>query len=64
MSYNDWRRWGENRRAVARGQASDPQNAGGPPAQAIAASLQLVALYGRLHGWPPPDDPQTMKEDL
>lgn len=36
----------------------------GPPAQAIAAALSLVELDGRLHGWPPPADPVTEREDL
>lgn len=60
----DWRRWVENQRAVAHRQAQEPLDAFGRPANAIAASLQLIALYGRLHGWPAPEDPVTRREDL
>jgi hypothetical protein len=64
VSKADWRRWVENQRAVARVQANDLQDTWGPPSRAIAASLELLGLYERLHGWPPADDPVTKREDL
>jgi hypothetical protein len=59
----DLRRWVDNRRAVARLEQAHLTDAWGPPAQAIAAALSLIALEGRLHGWPPPPDPVTDRED-
>jgi hypothetical protein len=29
----------------------------------IAQALALVALYGRLHGWPAPEDTVSRRED-
>jgi len=59
----DLRRWVDNRRAVARVVQAHLADAWGPPAQAITAALSLIALDGRLRGWPPPADPVTDRED-
>lgn len=59
----DLRRWVEDRRAVARLERAHLADAWGPPAQAIASALSLIALEGRLRGWPPPADPVTDCED-
>jgi hypothetical protein len=58
----DLRRWVEDKRAAearereaARGSsfARDP----------IRAALDLIAIAGRLHGWPIPPDPVRQRED-
>ncbi len=59
----DLRRWVDDRRAVARLEQALVADTWGPPAQAIAAALSLIALEGRLHGWPPPSDLVTERED-
>lgn len=59
----DIRRWVDDRRAVARREETCLADAWGPPEQSIAAALSLIALEGRLHGWPPPADPVTDRED-
>jgi hypothetical protein len=59
----DLRRWVDDRRAVARLEQAHLAETWGPPAQVIAAALSLIALEGRLHGWPPPTDPVTEQED-
>jgi hypothetical protein len=63
MEQADLRRWVDNRRAVARVEQTHLADAWGPPAQAIAAALSLIALEGRLRGWPPPPDPVADRED-
>ena len=37
--------------------------AGEDSIDAIESSLALLALYGRLHPWPPVEDPTTARED-
>jgi hypothetical protein len=59
----DLRRWVDDRRAVARREHAQLADTWGQPAQAIAAALSLIALEGRLRGWPPPADPVTDRED-
>jgi hypothetical protein len=59
----DLRRWVDDRRAVARLEQAQLADTWGSPAQAIASALSLIALAGRLHGWPPPADPVTERED-
>jgi hypothetical protein len=63
MKRADLRRWVEDRRAVARLEQGLVAETWGPPEQAIAAALSLIALEGRLHGWPPPADPVSERED-
>jgi hypothetical protein len=63
MSNDDLRRWVNDRRAVAALERSEMRSAPPAPASAIAAALALVALSGRLHGWPCPDDPVSERED-
>jgi hypothetical protein len=59
----DLRRWVDDRRAVAQREQAQLAATWGEPAQAIAAALSLIALVGRLHGWPPPADPVSERED-
>jgi len=63
MSNDDLRRWVNDRRAVAALERSEERSAPPAPASAIAAALALIALSGRLHGWPSPDDPVSERED-
>jgi hypothetical protein len=52
-------------RHAAEARERQEQREEGPSADvAIAGALALVALAGRLHGWPPPEDPVSRREDL
>lgn len=63
MNREDIVRFVENHRAAAlredEARARTPES----PREAIVAALALTALYERLHGWPPPDDPVSLRED-
>lgn len=52
-----------DRRAMAVVERREARSAPREPGDAIAFALALVALSGRLHGWPVPDDPVSMRED-
>jgi hypothetical protein len=63
MDSSRLRRWVDDKRAVEareRGEARSGEASGG---DAIAQALALVALYGRLHGWPPDEDEVSRRED-
>jgi hypothetical protein len=52
-------------RRAAEARERREQRQGSPAADAaIAGALALIALAGRLHGWPPPEDPVSGREDL
>jgi hypothetical protein len=57
------RRWIETRRAAAQREALEERTAGPRPAWAITSALALVALTGRLHGWPVPETEIDRRED-
>lgn len=59
----DLRRWTEARRAAEARERLEQRQAGPAPDSAIAAALALIALAGRLSGWPPPKDPVSRRED-
>jgi hypothetical protein len=59
----DLRRWIEARRVAEARERVEQRQAGPAPASAIAAALALVALAGRLTGWPPAEDPVSQRED-
>jgi len=63
MSDDDLRRWVHDRRAAAAFERSEVRSAPTATTGAIAGALALVALSGRLHGWPIPDDPVSRRED-
>jgi len=51
-------------RRAAEARERQEQRQRGPSADAaIAGALALSALAGRLHGWPPPEDPVSRRED-
>jgi Flp pilus assembly protein TadD len=56
------RRWVEDRRAVAARERAEARSTA-PADSSIAQALALVALYGRLHGWPVPEDAISRRED-
>ncbi len=60
---DDLVRFVENHRAVARREAEDLKHHPDSADKAIAAALALVAIYEALHGWPPPEDPVSTRED-
>ena len=63
MNSLDIARWVENQRATARRIEQLAARADAEPGESIAAALRLVALYGRLHGWPAPADAVSDRED-
>jgi hypothetical protein len=56
------RRWVQDKRAAEARERLEARSAP-PSGEAIAQALALVALYGRLHGWPAPEDEVTRRED-
>ena len=54
--------WIEARRAAARREAGEEHALGPRPAWAIRGALALVALTGRLHGWPVPETEVDRRE--
>lgn len=63
MRPEDLRRWIADRRATEARERQEQRQTGPSPATAIAEALALIALAGRLHGWPPPEDPVGQQED-
>jgi len=63
MRAEDLLRWVESRRAAEARERLETRNAGPSSSAAIQSALALVDLTGRLHGWPPPEDPVTLRED-
>ncbi len=60
----DIRRWHRNRALANDLDVRDLETTWGTPANSIAAALELLNLWGTLHGWPPPDDPVDARDDL
>lgn len=58
----DLRAWVESRRAAQQREQLEAQQLGPSPSSAIGAALALVALTGRLQGWPVPEDEVTARE--
>ena len=42
---------------------AERRKAGPNPAAAIASALELIDLFDRLHGWPPPENDVRRRED-
>lgn len=53
----------EDKRAVEARERSERRGAVASPQDAIAQALALVALFGRLHGWPANEDAVSRRED-
>jgi hypothetical protein len=62
MRPEDLRRWVAEKRAVAERERAEVRNGSFSP-DPINAALDLIALGGELHGWPPPEDQVTLRED-
>jgi hypothetical protein len=63
MDPDELRRWVASRRA-AQAREWEEQRSKGPDSEfAFRSALALVALTGRLHGWPVPEDDVTRRED-
>lgn len=57
------RRWVEDKRVVEARERAEARSTAAFQPDAIAQALALVALYGRLHGWPASDDEVSRRED-
>jgi hypothetical protein len=62
MEAADVKRWAESRRAAERRELQ-ADIAAPSPESAMAAALSLIALAGRLHGTPWPEDEHSRSED-
>lgn len=58
------RAWVASRRAAAEREREEERSARLSVESAVAAALALIALDGRLHGWPRADDRTGRSEDL
>jgi hypothetical protein len=58
------RLWVEDKRAVEARERAESRSSPLSGADAAAQALALVALYGRLHGWPPEEDAVSRREDM
>jgi hypothetical protein len=63
MQRDDLRRWVHAHRTGQQREREEAIAAGPQPQAAIASALGLVALAGRLHGWPMPEDQVDRRED-
>ena len=63
MDLSPLRRWIEDQRAVEAREREECRTAAPSSREAISKALALVALYGRLHGWPAEADDVSRRED-
>jgi hypothetical protein len=57
------RQWVEDQRAVSARERAEARSTRPSSADTVAQALALIALYGRLHGWPASEDLVTRRED-
>lgn len=62
MDPADLRQWIAGHRLAAQRQREEAAEHGFSP-DPIRAALDLIAVAGELHGWPPPTDPVSERED-
>ena len=63
MDREDIRRWVRQRELAAQ-REQDELRAGNPaPGEVFERGLRMIALAGRLHGWPLPEDPLDVEQD-
>jgi len=62
MRPDDLRRWIDGRVAAEQRERAEARVAGPAPVSAISQALGLIALAGRLHGWPLPVDAVSRRE--
>ena len=53
----------EARRAAEERERREARNHQAGSADSIRAALALIALAGQLQGWPPSEDPSSLRED-
>jgi hypothetical protein len=63
MARNQLQEWVEARRKAAEAERLERFHEGPRPEYAIRSALALIALYGRMHGWPPVEDEVSRRED-
>lgn len=63
MNPDEIRCWVANRRAAALREAKETRRAPPGEDECVRRALSLIALAGRLHGWPLPEDPVSLRED-
>jgi hypothetical protein len=63
MRREDARRWVAGYRAAQDRERHEAMATGPEVGAAVASALALIALGGRLHGWPIPDDEIDRRED-
>jgi hypothetical protein len=63
MDPDELRRWVASRRAVEEREREEQRSNGPNSELSFRHALALVALTGRLHGWPVPEDEVTRRED-
>lgn len=61
-SPEDLRRWVEDKRAAEVRERQEARG-GSFTRDPVRAALDLIAIAGRLHGWPIPPDPVRQRED-
>ena len=59
---NELKAWIDIRRGVAEAERRATRGEPMEPGTCLERTLALVALYGRLHGWPPPEDAVSLRE--
>ena len=57
------RRWVEDKQAVEAHERAESCSAAASARETVSQALALVALYGRLHGWPAAEDDVSCRED-
>jgi hypothetical protein len=60
----DVRRWVENRRIANAVEVRELRTTWNSPKRSLAAANQMLALYARVNGWPPPDDAIRWRNNL
>jgi hypothetical protein len=60
----DVRRWAENRRLANAIEVRDLIEYWGEPDRSVQALFELLDLWAAIHGWPPPEDPIDVRDDL
>ncbi|MFB3852321.1 MAG: hypothetical protein ACE148_00705 [Vicinamibacterales bacterium] len=63
MRAEDLKRWLESRQAMDARERQEAALQGPSTASAISSALALVALFGRLHGWPAGEDEVDRREN-
>lgn len=63
MQPEELRQWVDSRRAAEEREREEQRNRGIDRAWSVRSALALVAVAGRLHGWPLPEDETMRRED-